>query len=326
MRLRRLRAVVGALSVALSARAETGDRVIVISCDGLRPDAITDATAPRLRELMQSGVSAREALCDLPAVTLPNHASMLTGLTSSRHDLLLNTELPGTIPQSTMLDFAAAAGLRTAFFVSKSKLLYLVHPETTETIVYESDTALLLERLLPLITFGGPDLIFLHLRDPDSTGHRFGWMSAEYLAAVTAMDALVGRIVDMVNTDSARHTYVIVTADHGGEGTTHFLNNANTRRIPWIAAGPGIAPATVLSQTVSTTDTAPTALWLLGLEAPPGLSGAARMELLDPPATPPDLSVPFVGPPCVLLMLSGLVVLGAAYRCRARPPGTSRAE
>ncbi len=313
-RCRRLVVVFCALAGPLAAIAETGDRVIVISCDGLRPDAITDATAPRIRALMRSGASAREALCDLPTNTLPNHASMLTGLTARRHGLLLNTDLPGTISQPTMLDFAADAGLRTAFFVSKSKLLFLAHPDAIDTIVYEGDTTLLVEHLLPLITPGGPDLIFLHLRDPDSAGHRAGWMSPEYLDAVTTMDVLIGRIIDAVDADGTP-TYIIITADHGGMGKTHFLNEPSVRRIPWIAAGPGIPPAVELPETISTTDTAPTALWLLGLQAPPGLSGEARTELLDPPATPGGLSVPFVGPPCVVLMLPALAVFGVI--CRA---------
>lgn len=320
----RLAAILTVVAGVLAAQAAAGDRLILISCDGLRADAITDATAPRMRELMSSGVSAREALCDLPSITLPNHTSMLTGLTAKRHGVLANTDLPGKVQFETLLDFAHDAGLRTAFFVSKSKLLYLAHPESIETTVYESDTVSLVDQMLPLIADNGPDVFFLHIRDPDSAGHRYQWMSPEYLDAVSATDTLIGRVVDKVN-EGDRPTYILVTADHGGEGLSHVANVPVVRHIPWIVVGPRIPAGAILDETVSTTDTTPTALFLLGVDVPPDLSGVARTEVFEPSDTQSALSVPMVGPPCVVFMALGLAVIGAACWVWSKP-GDSRAR
>jgi len=67
-----------------SARATTPDgfpvidqpRVLIVSFDGLRPDAITAATAPTLTDLIASGSYDAAALAEIPAVTLPNHLCM----------------------------------------------------------------------------------------------------------------------------------------------------------------------------------------------------------------------------------------------------------
>ena len=302
---------IAALALLMGAPNARAERVVLISVDGLRPDAITPETAPNIVALRATGTAAREALAALPPITLPSHASMLTGLTVQRHGLLLDFDLPGTIPQPTVFDFAHDAGLRTAFFASKTKMSFLAHPDASETIDIDPDPTAIVARLLPLIATDGPDLIFLHLRDPDSTGHRSGWMSPEYLAAVTRMDALIGQVADAITADAERPTYLIITADHGGRGHGHLLNKPVNRHIPWIAIGPGIPAGAELPDTVSTTDTTPTVLWLLGVPIPDGLSGRARTELRETPPvgtgnTAP--SVPPVGPPCFLVALPLLVL------------------
>ncbi len=290
----------------MAGRADGGGvRVILISVDGLRADVISEETAPNLAALRAAGVSAGEALNDLPSATLPNHATMLTGLVTDRHGLILNIVLPGTIPQLTLFDFAAEAGLRSAFFASKTKLGHLAPPGALEIIAIDGDTEPLVARLIEQITPDGPDLIFAHLRDPDSVGHRDGWLTSPYMEAVAQIDRLIGEIAAAAASDDSRPTYVIVTADHGGDGANHFLNIAANRRIPWIVTGPDIPAGRVLEATVSIADTTPTVLWLLGAEVPAGLSGrvvsAVRNPIDDESAR--VTSVAPVGIPCLILVV-----------------------
>lgn len=285
-------------------------RLILITVDGLRADMVDPQTAPNLAALAQAGAHALTAYNDLPSATLPNHATLLTGLTSARHGLLLNIALPGTIPQPTLFDWASAAGLRCVFFASKSKLAHLAPPAALESIEINADTEALVESVVARITADGPDLIFVHLRDPDSIGHRFGWLSAEYLDAVAQTDAQIGRIVATSDADESRDTFLIVSADHGGEGLNHFLNLPANRRVPWIVSGPGIV-AVELEQTVSVADTTPTALALLGVALPAGLSGRVHTAVFSAnPTALPAAPVAPVGIPCLLLVLPALFVLG----------------
>ena len=283
------------------AAAWAGPRVVLISVDGLRPDAIRPDNAPVLTGLIERGTHAGTCYNDLPSATLPNHATMLTGLVADTHGLLFNIDLPGTIPQPTVFDIAADAGLRGAFFASKTKLRFLAHADALETTVIKTDTDALTQEVLTRLTPDGPDVIFVHLRDPDSTGHRSGWMSDAYLKAVTRIDGQIGQIVAALDADTSRDSYLIITADHGGTGLNHFLNVEQDRRIPWIIIGPGIPAGRTLETPISVVDSTPTVLWLLGLAPPEGLDGRALTELKDTTAMPDSsLAVPPLGFPCML--------------------------
>src|SRR5688572_33228334 len=53
--------------------------VLVVSVDGLRPDAIATYGAPTLQRLMREGSYTLSATTIDPSTTLPSHTSMLTG-------------------------------------------------------------------------------------------------------------------------------------------------------------------------------------------------------------------------------------------------------
>ncbi len=292
-------------AVALAQPDSAAPRLILISIDGLRPDAITPESAPRLTALGNAGVSAANAINDLPSATLPNHATMLSGLVSDRHGLILNNDLPGVFPYPTLMNHSARAGLRVGFFVSKSKLLHLADPAALATSEYAAETGLLVERLIEQLS--ELDVVILHLRDPDSTGHRSGWMTPDYVAAVATSDAHIGRLLDALGPEA--QTIIMVTADHGGDGTNHFLNIDANRRIPWIVAGTSIPAGCVISAPVTTADTTPTALALLGIAVPAGLDGGVVPFDENASNNGPTPVAP-VGLPCVLLLAPLILVSG----------------
>lgn len=300
--------LLGGLALALAfafapvlpaAVAEGGRRVVLISLDGCRADAVTREIAPHVAALREAGVAARVARADLPPVTMTNHATMLTGLSILDHRVLIDSELPGTIGELTLFDYATAAGLRCAFFASKDKLRYFVHDGSVETFALGQPEEIVAQAVAALRP-DGPDLIFIHFRDPDSTGHREGWMSDDYLAALGRMDAHVGRLVEAARADATRETYFLVTADHGGQGFQHILPMPEVVNIPWIVAGPGIAPNSTLDADVFTADTMPTALRLLGVAAPETISGVARVEPPPTASQPASLISIASALPCVL--------------------------
>ena len=98
-------------------------------------------------------------------------------------------------------------------------------------------------------------------------------MTPEYGRAVLNADGAVDRLISL-----ARRAYgtgnfsLIVTADHGGHGTNRGSDDPRDVTIPWIAWGKGVKPG-MLSQTVTTMDTAATVLWLLGLAEPADWAG-----------------------------------------------------
>jgi len=89
-------------------------RVVIVSIDGLRPDAILPAPMPNLISLMQSGAFSLGAQTVYPSVTLVAHASMLSGLCPSKHGVYWNEYQPelGFAEGTNLFDLAHAAGYK----------------------------------------------------------------------------------------------------------------------------------------------------------------------------------------------------------------------
>jgi predicted AlkP superfamily pyrophosphatase or phosphodiesterase len=278
-----------------SARATAGrltDHVVVISVDGLRPDAIERFGAATLQRLMREGAYAPDAQTILPSSTLPSHTSMLTGVEPTVHGILWNSYRVaerGYVAVPTVFGLARGAGFRTAAFFEKSKLHH-IHPPGTIDHVGSFDKRLPWRRsghrtaraVGEYLATNRPNLVFIHLADVDFAGHLFGWMGRLYGRTVRDVDSAVATLIAHADMHLGRGRYtVIVTADHGGHGRRHGTERPDDTTIPWIIWGRGVRPGTRLSSGVRTTDTAATVLWLLGVAVPETWSGRPVMQALD---------------------------------------------
>lgn len=250
------------------------DHVVVVSIDGLRPDAIRAAGALTLQRLMRGGSYTLDARTIGLSKTLPSHASMLTGELEDEHHILWNTdetETHGTIEIPTVFGIARQHGFHTAAFFSKAKFNHLDvagtldhsqapdgrRPWSADRTVGDVERYLATQR---------PNLLFVHIGEPDHAGHLAGWMSWWYARAVRRADASLSRIVAAADRSFGRGEYtLIVTADHGGHDRTHGTTALEDVTIPWVAFGEGVREGTELPVGIRTVDTAATALWLLGL-------------------------------------------------------------
>jgi len=250
------------------------EHVVVISIDGLRPDAIGMFGATTLNRLIGEGSYTLSATTILPSKTLPAHTSMLTGQPPSMHGVSWNTDigLPRHMSTPTIFGVLRSNGYVTAAFFSKSKFSSL---QRAGTLDYSQAPGLFsqwpaektvgdVERYL---ANNRPNLLFIHLGDTDHAGHRYGWMSPKYGEAVQFVDSAVGRILTAADKNfGAGNFTLIVTADHGGHSRNHGSDDPRDVTIPWIVWGRAVKPGP-LSQSVKTTDTAATVLWLFRVKA-----------------------------------------------------------
>jgi predicted AlkP superfamily pyrophosphatase or phosphodiesterase len=72
---------------------------VIVSVDGLRPDAIGKAGAAHMLGLAARGAFGWTARTVSPSVTLNSHGSMLTGVAPSEHALSWNEYEPATLPR-----------------------------------------------------------------------------------------------------------------------------------------------------------------------------------------------------------------------------------
>ena len=288
-RLNRYLAALFALAVGAPAAAFASDEparrisghVVIVSNDGLRPDAIGKFGAHTLARLMREGAYSLTAQTIFPSKTLPSHTSMLTGVDADDHGITWNsdqTEEHGHVDVPTIFTLAHDAGYRTAAFFSKTKFHHLEVPKSLDH-VRSPQGGLLTGRFTWRKTVGmveeylesaadAPNLMFVHIGEPDYAGHMFGWMSGIYGMAVRQADSAVAEIIDEANDRFGAGNYtLIVTADHGGHGRNHGSSDPRDTTIPWIVWGKGVQAGAVLPA-IRTMDTAATALWTLGIATP----------------------------------------------------------
>jgi predicted AlkP superfamily pyrophosphatase or phosphodiesterase len=269
------------------ARAITS-HVIVISVDGLRPDAIATYGAQTIGRLEREGATSLEARTILPSLTLPSHASMLTGVEPSRHGITWNDDDDhgaAKLRVPTIFALAHDAGLTTAAFFGKSKLRQLEdsgavdHAESPPRGLEVPAERIANDLARYLASGARPNLLFVHLSDPDRAGHSQGWLSPAYESAVERIDIVVETLGQAADSAFGRGAYtVILTADHGGHGRSHGTADARDSNIPWIAWGKGVEAGRRLAPGIHTTDTAATALWLLGIAVPSWMTGRPVVE------------------------------------------------
>ncbi|MEM0963686.1 MAG: alkaline phosphatase family protein [Bacteroidota bacterium] len=327
-------------------RTDPVETVIHISVDGLRSDAVIefiDALPTFARLRAQGAFTDNARTTPNFGNTLPNHTSQITGRVVSGgrgHGWDTNRDPDPTVTLhsnrgsyvASVFGVASDAGLRTGLYASKVKFFLFDRsygpdhgaPDTTgaddgrdkiDTYIYDANTNDLVDQLLADLETTPGGYHFLHIRDPDTVGHRFGWRLwgwHPYMRAVRKADRLIGRVLAAVDADPdlSRGTVVIVTSDHGGSGHDHGAPNPadyddpRDYTIPFYVWGSGVAAADLYAlnegvredpggahpgvtqqpQPIRNGDAANLSLSLLGLDSIPGSTIGARAPLRVRPA------------------------------------------
>lgn len=264
--------------------------VVIVSIDGLRPDAIDRYDATTLQRLLDSGRGTLRAQTVVPSKTLPSHTSMLTGASLEQHGITWNEpRTHAALHVETIFERARSHGLVTAAFFSKPKMEMLASGDGYDYVQWPVGGRMgILGRnvrrdVRALLREQRPNLLFVHIGEPDYIGHITGWMTPFYGNAVRTADAVLADIVAAADAAYGATEYtLIVTADHGGHGRNHTGPDAADVLIPWIVAGRGVHGAGELRTLVRTFDTGPTALWLLGVPIDEALAGRPVREAFSP--------------------------------------------
>ena len=275
-------------SIASSAPVGRGliKHVVIISEDGLRPDALMGVRPPVHESILKMAAYSLKARTIRHASTLPSHAAMLSGFDVKEHGLYWNSWKPerGWILVPTIFDAAEKSHSGSVAFVGKKKLEHIAHPGSVDVfsrpgyfckkVVDEASRYFVEKR---------PQIEFIHFSDPDDLGHSDGWMSNPQLDAVRHTDKCLATLLEAARTSGLdRETLFIISADHGGHGHNHSGRIKEDRLIPWIAWGPGVRRGHRIEAPISTVDTAATALWALGYPATPGAIGRPVLEAFEP--------------------------------------------
>jgi predicted AlkP superfamily pyrophosphatase or phosphodiesterase len=251
--------------------------VVIVSIDGLRPDAVYKTDASNIQALAARGAYTWEARTIMPSNTLPSHVSMLSAYPPEVHKILWDEYQParGRLTVPTLFTAVKAAAMRSAMVVGKNKFDYFKDTGVVDRyVVGQGDDDIAARAVVE--AQAGYNLLFVHFPDVDLSGHSRNWMSPAYLERVVSADAAAGRLLAAL----PWWTTVILTSDHGGGSrpNNHGAADGCDMTIPWVVSGPATLRGYRLGSPVHTTDTAATAAWLLGVELPPGVVGEPVYE------------------------------------------------
>lgn len=270
--------------------------VLLITLDTTRADALgcyggSPEIAPHLDRLAADSVRFDRARSVAP-LTLPAHASMLTGLYPPRHGVHDNGVAVLGERVTTLAELARERGVATGAAVAASVLdrafglaqgfEQWTQPESAR----ESSAREVLgagARWLERRDRERPWLLWLHLYDPHVpyAPPEVGLRQARgdpYLGEIAALDAALGEFLEPLRLDGTLdETLLLVVGDHGeargdhGEPTHGALLYEATARVPFLMRFPGArGGGRVSAAPVSVADVFPTAAEALGLLDPAG--------------------------------------------------------
>ncbi|MFO8073017.1 MAG: sulfatase-like hydrolase/transferase [Polyangia bacterium] len=275
-----------------------GAHLIIISIDALRADRLgvygyhERPASPRIDEWASRATAFERAYCPVP------HSSYsISSFHTSRYlydEVAMGLDVSST---TTMADVLGESGYESSAFYTNG--IFHTHGDRVgslrdrsfgfESVHHGSPSPdkladLAITRIESYIEQGEPAFFlwvhFFNVHEPYRS-ERFGTSPRErYEGEIFEADAAAGRLLDHVEKELARDAVVVLTADHGeefGEHGGHYHGSSlyeEQVRVPLIIRVPGAEPRFV-EQPVSTLDTAPTLLRLVGVDVP------ARMEGRD---------------------------------------------
>lgn len=292
-------------ALACSPEPRRRPNILLITLDTTRADHLgaygnRRARTPNLDRLAARGVLFERAITAAP-LTLPAHASLLTGQYPFSHGVRNNGTFTLTGAMPTLTAALHEAGYRTAAFVSAFVLdhrygLARGFDRYDDRLAIErrgGDTAALAQAWLGE-TAGDPRpfFVWVHLYDPHDPYEppppfAQAFADSPYDGEIAYDDEVIAGVLDRVRTvGAAESTIVAVAGDHGeslgdhGEATHGLFVYESTIRIPLIMSGGGLPSGRRIPALVRGIDLAPTLLDAAGVPPLRATDGRSLLPLV----------------------------------------------
>ena len=291
--------------------------LLLVTLDTTRADVLGcyggPAKTPRLDALAAAGLRFSHAFTPVP-LTLPAHASLLTGLDPNQHGLRDNGLGALAVAIPTLTEELRGAGYATAAVVG-SRVLdrrfgldrgferyddRMTAERTGEFGYPERSASAVVDAALAAVhgaDSSRPHFLWVHFYDAHAPYDGAGDdPQSRYRGEVEAIDREIGRLLDELRPVGApaplRPLVVAVVGDHGesfgehGEAEHGYLLHSPTLAVPLILAGPGLPSARTRAEPVSIRRLAATLAGLAGVQAT--RLGGPALDLAGSAPRPPE--------------------------------------
>ena len=278
--------------------------VILISIDTCRPDRLScyghpAQTTPNIDRLAEHAVRCVNAYSPIP-ITLPAHASMLTGTIPPTHGIRGNLDQRLGHSSVTLAETLAENGYVTggvvgAYVLDSSFGLDHGFEYYNDDFVEPIEAAYDSERRGEEVTHFAIEwlnehrddkfFLFVHYYDPHDPYHPpepFATRLKQdlYAGEIAYTDFCIGRLIDRLKELGLYESSLIVIAgDHGemlgehGEDEHMYFIYESAIRVPLLFKLPGQAQGSTIDEAVGIVDVVPTVCGILGIDAPKHTQG-----------------------------------------------------
>jgi len=291
-------ACVALLTVACTGtekKADLTSHVIIIGLDGWGSWCMEKGEAPFIKEMMHEGSWTLNKRAVLPTISGANWAAMMNGTPVESSGITNNDPAPTFEPlfltdhdaQPTIFHLLAEQrpNLETGVicewgdFLNYADTLCLDFFQRIRQASEHPDA--IVDASVKYIQAKKPALCFIHIDALDHMGHSYGQGSDEYYAELPLVDDRVRRIVEGVKAAGIYdESIIMVTSDHGHEGTSHGGSSQLEIQTPFVIWGKGIMKDHEIKETLIQYDIAATVAKIFNLEVPQSWRGKA-MEVFE---------------------------------------------
>lgn len=261
-------------------------RVLLIGLDGISTEGFEKAKTPNIDTLLAEGVLSMQTRVVMPSVTLPNWTSHLTGSGPEQHGVVDNGweiskfKLPaiskdseGYYPSVFKVLKDEIPQVKTAFYYNWINLFYPYNKQYLDEVSYLEEDGYIpnYEKALSFMIENRkkPTLIFLYSVHTDHAGHKYKWMSPEYIRSIEEADVEIGKLIEKMKQEGLyKETHFMFLSDHGGINHGHGGVSEDEMIVPWGITGPGIATGKQMDEPNNTVNTASVILRLFDVKQP----------------------------------------------------------
>ena len=199
-------------------------KAIILGLDGMRPDMLQEARAPRIKGLGDEGAFSWDALTESVTSSGSAWTSLLTGVHTARHRVFGcdSTWRDWGFESFFLRAKGCMPGIRTIAHCNWAPIIEEIFEREALDVGSVGSDAEVTARIAEDVRGGRGDLHFVQLDDVDAAGHAHGYDSPEYRMSIEVIDSQVGEILDAVKSRPAEEDWMVwVISDHGGRGRDH---------------------------------------------------------------------------------------------------------
>ena len=253
--------------------AKTYKYVVVLGVDGAGA-FFEKASTPFIDSIFDEGAITYDMLSENPTISAQCWGAMLHGVTSEVHGLTnsivaatpypTDSRFPSVFrvirendPDATLASFSHWNPINVGIIEDGLG----VHKDTAST------DKELTQKIVAYVKEQVPTFLFVQFDDVDAAGHANGYGTPTHLNKISEIDTYIADIYDIYDKLAVlEETLFIVTADHGGSGTSHGGLSDGEKYVMFAATGETVKAGEIEDMEIR--DTAAVVLYALGYDLP----------------------------------------------------------